>query len=185
MPFTIEPFTTAPTAADLDDLAAIVCDAVASGASVGFMPPVDASRYAGYWREVIAELTTGTRLMLVARVGGRIVGTAQLALAIRENSLHRGEVQKVLVHRAHRCQGIATALMQALEDAAHARGRSCLYLETGASGNAHGLYQRCGYTRVGTIPRFALNPDGSFCDTVFYYKLLEPPAAATTEKLNG
>jgi GNAT superfamily N-acetyltransferase len=172
MPFTVETFTATPTAADLADLATLVCDMVESGASVGFMPPIDAQRYAGYWREVVADLATGTRVMLVARVSGRIVGTAQLALATRENSLHRAEVQKVLVHRAHRRQGIATALMQALEDAARARGRSCLFLDTGASGNAQGVYQRCGYTRVGTIPRFALSPDGSFCDTVYYYKLL-------------
>jgi hypothetical protein len=26
--------------------------------------------------------------------------------------------------------------------------------------------------RVGAVPGFALNPDGSECDTVFYYKQL-------------
>ncbi len=185
MSFTIQPLTAAPSAADLDDLAALVCDMVASGASVGFMPPIDAQRYAGYWREVVVDLAAGTRVLLVARVGGRIVGTAQLALATRENSLHRAEVQKILVHRAHRRQGIATALMTALEDTARARGRTCLFLDTGASGNAQGVYQRCGYTRVGTIPRFALNPDGTYCDTVYYYKLLEPLAAAKAEGLKS
>jgi hypothetical protein len=27
-----------------------------------------------------------------------------------------------------------------------------------------------GWTRVGEVPNFALNPDGSWCDTVFFYK---------------
>ena len=172
MNITIEPLSATPTAADFADLAALVCDTVESGASVGFMPPVDAHRYAAFWREVVADIAAGTRVVLVARAGGQIVGTAQLALATRENSRHRAEVQKVLVLRAHRRQGIATALMRALEDAARAHGRTCLVLDTGATGNAQGVYARGGYTRVGTIPRFALNPDGSFCDTVVYYKLL-------------
>jgi hypothetical protein len=29
-----------------------------------------------------------------------------------------------------------------------------------------------GWVRVGEVPNFALNPDGSMCSTVFYYKEL-------------
>jgi hypothetical protein len=31
-----------------------------------------------------------------------------------------------------------------------------------------------GWVRVGEVPGFALNPDGSLCDTVFFYKQLRP-----------
>jgi RimJ/RimL family protein N-acetyltransferase len=34
------------------------------------------------------------------------------------------------------------------------------------------LYERCGWQRVGTIPDYALLPQGGFCDTVYYYKRL-------------
>jgi ribosomal protein S18 acetylase RimI-like enzyme len=45
-------------------------------------------------------------------------------------------------------------------------------LDSGATGNALGLYDRAGYTRVGIIPRFAANPDGPLIDTVVFYKEL-------------
>jgi hypothetical protein len=38
------------------------------------------------------------------------------------------------------------------------------------------VYNRCGYTRAGVIPRYACDPDGPFIDTAFYYK--ELPVAA-------
>jgi RimJ/RimL family protein N-acetyltransferase len=35
------------------------------------------------------------------------------------------------------------------------------------------LYERSGWQRVGTIPNYALMPDGAPCDTVVYYKRLD------------
>ncbi len=32
------------------------------------------------------------------------------------------------------------------------------------------MYERSGWRRVGTVPRFALMPDGPFCDTIIFYK---------------
>jgi RimJ/RimL family protein N-acetyltransferase len=42
-----------------------------------------------------------------------------------------------------------------------------------ASDAAERLYERSGWQRVGTIPDFALMPDGARCDTVVYYKRLD------------
>ena len=39
--------------------------------------------------------------------------------------------------------------------------------------DAERLYERSGWQRVGTIPDFALMPDGACCDTVVYYKRLD------------
>ncbi|MFO1069756.1 MAG: hypothetical protein U1E14_14650 [Geminicoccaceae bacterium] len=63
--------------------------------------------------------------------------------------------------------------MQAAETAARAAGRTLLVLDT-ASAEAERLYARAGWQRVGVIPDYALNPDGSFCDTVLYYRKLDP-----------
>jgi GNAT superfamily N-acetyltransferase len=149
---------------------------VAGGASVGFMLPIDEAIHETFWRDMLAGVTAGTRVLLVARDAGRIVGTVQLELAQRPNGRHRCELQKLLVLRSHRRRGIAAALLNAAEDAARAQGRSLIVLDSGASGNALGVYDRTGYTRVGVIPQFALEPDGPYCDTVVYYKLLEPIA---------
>jgi hypothetical protein len=61
--------------------------------------------------------------------------------------------------------------MQAAEEAARAAGKTVLVLDT-ASADAERLYERMGWIRVGTVPDFALLPDGGFCDTVFFYKAL-------------
>jgi ribosomal protein S18 acetylase RimI-like enzyme len=62
--------------------------------------------------------------------------------------------------------------MGAAEDHARLIHRTLIVLDTSSSGNALGLYDRCGYTRVGTIPRYARDPDGPLIDTVIYYKQL-------------
>jgi acetyltransferase len=166
----IEPFPANPTAAELAGLAALLRDAVEGGASVGFMVPLPEDEVSRFWTDVLAEVAAGHRLLLVAREAGRVIGGIQLELAQRPNSRHRAEVQKLLVLRSHRGRGIGSALMAVAEDFARLQRRTLLVLDTSATGNAIGLYTRCGYTRVGVIPRYAKDPDGPFIDTVVYYK---------------
>ena len=47
-----------------------------------------------------------------------------------------------------------------------------LVLDTCRGTPAERLYTSLGWNRVGVVPNFALNPDGSSCDTVFFYKQL-------------
>jgi ribosomal protein S18 acetylase RimI-like enzyme len=165
--------------ADLADLRALLRDAVEGGASVGFMLPVRDAEMTSFWVDVLAEIRAGKRIALIARAEGRIVGSVQLGLASKPNSLHRAELQKLLVLRTHRGRGIGCALMLAAEQAAATAGRTLLYLDTSATGNALGIYARCGYTRVGVIPGYARDPDGPLIDTVIYYKhLVEAHPAA-------
>src|SRR5262249_10383861 len=124
--------------------------------------------------DVFADVRAGSRVVLVSRHGGRIAGSVQLELAQRPNSRHRAEVQKLLVFRTHRRNGLGAALMAAAESAARTHRRTLLVLDTSASGNALGLYHRFGYTRAGVIPRYATDPDGPLIDTVIYYKELAP-----------
>jgi GNAT superfamily N-acetyltransferase len=77
----------------------------------------------------------------------------------------------MLVHRRARRLGVGAAVLDAAESAARATGRTLLVLDT-ASADAERLYERRGWQRVGTIPDFALMPDGAPCNTVVYYKRL-------------
>jgi GNAT superfamily N-acetyltransferase len=106
---------------------------------------------------------------LVAEDTDGIVGTVQLITDLPENQPHRADVAKLLVHRRARGGGIGQQLMQAVEDAAREQGRRVLVLDT-ASSTAERLYERLGWQRVGTVPDYALMPDGELCQTVFYYK---------------
>ena len=56
-----------------------------------------------------------------------------------------------------------------IEAIAKARGRTLLILDT-ASSSAERLYARGGWQRLGTIPDYALLPDGGFCDTIIFWK---------------
>jgi acetyltransferase len=176
----IETLSSLPSGADLSALEGLLRDAVEGGASVGFMLPVRAAEVTAFWQDTFAEVAAGKRLVLAVRAGGSIVGSVQLELAGRPNSRHRAEVQKLLVLRAHRRQGLGAALLQGAEAMAQRHGRWLLVLDTSSSGNALGLYHRCGYTRAGLIPQYARDPDGPLIDTVVYYKTL-----AHAEPING
>jgi acetyltransferase len=154
-------------------LAALLWDAVDSGASLGFLPPLLPATAATYWHGVFADLEAGWRVLLAARDGaGTIVGSAQLELAMRENGRHRAEVAKVMVLRTARRQGVGRALMLGAEDQARRLGRSTLILDTRAGDPSERLYVSVGWRRVGEIPRFARSAGGALHPTAFYYKLL-------------
>ena len=129
---------------------------VHDGAGVSFIVPFGMDQACGFWREnVLPGVRIGTRRVLVARDGTRIVGTVQLDLAMPPNQQHRAEVAKLLVHPSARRLGIARALMIALEPIARSEGRSLLTLDTWTGGHAEALYLSLGYSVAGIIPRYA------------------------------
>ncbi|HLY57782.1 MAG TPA: GNAT family N-acetyltransferase [Stellaceae bacterium] len=156
------------------DLADILLDCVAGGASVSFMAPLSRDKAVAFWQQVADDVSRGERVLMVAEdeASGLLVGTAQLVLGLPENQPHRADVSKVLVRRQARNRGIGAALMTAIEDAARAAGKTLLVLDT-ASAEAERLYQRSGWVHVGVIPGYALLPDGTPCDTAYYYKRLD------------
>jgi acetyltransferase len=156
----------------LDELVELLRDATESGASIGFLPPLSDEEAMAYWTGNIAQMERGTRLLLVAREDGRVVGSVQLEFATKPNATHRAEVQKLLVHRSYRNRGIGRALMAAMEEAARQAGRTLLVLDTIEGDVAEGLYRRMGYVCAGTIPQFARSTAGVLETTVIFYRLL-------------
>jgi GNAT superfamily N-acetyltransferase len=157
-------------AAAIKDLGMILADAVAGGASVGFLLPFSPDDAATWWRSLEGDVARGTVLVIAARLDGRVVGTAQLRLAQLPNARHRAEVAKVLVMRSARRKGIATALMREIERIALAEGRTLLVLDTIAESEAEPLYAKLGWTRAAEIPRYAGMPDGELRPTVIFYR---------------
>lgn len=158
-------------AAVIEPLAELLIDAVHSGASVGFLAPLAMATAQDYWRGVLHSV--GESLLLwVAELDGRIVGSVQLALCEKENGRHRGEVQKLFVHRSARGHGIATQLMAAAEAEARHRNRTLLVLDTLLGSQAEEVYLHLGWTRAGEIPQYAAAPDGEIFPTVVYFKAL-------------
>jgi len=154
-------------------LSAILIDCVEGGSSVGFVAPLSRERSEAFWRGVAEGVADGGRILLAAedRASGEIVGTVQVVLVQPENQPHRADVSKMLVRRRARRRGLGATLMRAAEGAARAAGKTLLVLDT-ASDAAERLYERSGWTRVGTVPGYALMPDGQPCDTTFFYKFI-------------
>lgn len=155
----------------VQQLSTVLLDAVRSGSGVSFMLDLDEEGAAAWWRKVLTSARPRT-VILVARDEQGIVGTVQLQPAWPPNQPHRADVAKLIVHRRARERGIGRALMQELEKHAREQGFTLLLLDTCKGSAAERLYTSMGWVRVGEVPDFALNPDGSWCDTVFFYKRL-------------
>ena len=169
---TIEQLTADQAETRVSELVQVLRDTVDAGASIGFLPPLSDEEARGYWANTIADVARGSRLLLVATQNEQVVGSVQLELATKPNALHRAEVQKLMVHTRARRQGIGQALMNAVEDAARAAGRTLLVLDTRQGDPAEQFYAQFGYTRVGSIPEYARSSSGAFDATVIFYKLL-------------
>jgi GNAT superfamily N-acetyltransferase len=158
---------------ELEGLCEVLLGCVHNGSSVGFMLPMTTAKAETFWASVIASVQRGERVLLLAvDNGGKVRGTAQVIWATAENQPHRAEVAKMLVHPQARRLGVGAALLAAVERAAADAGKTLLVLDT-ASLDAERLYVRGGWQRVGTIPNYALWPQGPPCATVVFYKPLD------------
>jgi GNAT superfamily N-acetyltransferase len=156
--------------AAVDGLAALLVDAVDSGAGVNFMAGVTVDQTREWWEARIEGVESGMVVPIVARDGERIVGSTVLLYAWNPNSPHRGEISKVLVHSSARRQGLGRRLMEAAEARARADGRWLLVLDTVTGSDADVFYRSLGWREVGIIPDFALQPDGALTPTTVFYK---------------
>ena len=155
----------------MSELATLLLDALDSNAGVSFMPGLQREEAEEWWRGILRRATPRA-VVLVARDEHGVVGTVQLQPAWAPNQPHRADVAKLIVHRRGRRRGIGRELMRVLERHAREENFTLLVLDTCKGSAAEWLYSSLGWTRVGELPNFALNPDGSLCDTVFCYKAL-------------
>ncbi|HEU5258981.1 MAG TPA: GNAT family N-acetyltransferase [Vicinamibacterales bacterium] len=167
----IEAVPNPAAAADLDDLARLLVDAVESGAGVSFMSPLSFSEARQWWQTTL-EQADPRAIVLVARDELGIAGSVSLHPAWPPNQPHRADITKLLVHRRVRRHGVGRALMAEIEARARAAGFTLLTLDTVRGDAAEQLYTNAGWQRVGVIPDYALSPDGRLCDTVVFYKKL-------------
>lgn len=154
----------------LDGLSGVLHDCVAGGASVSFMWPFELSEARAYWLEVVEAVRGKRTRLFVSFEAGALVGSVQLSLDGPCNQKHRGDIQKLLVHRSARRLGVARALMSHVECEARRSGLLVLTLDTAAGSAAEILYRKLGWQDAGIIPRYARWPDGRFCDAVVFHK---------------
>jgi GNAT superfamily N-acetyltransferase len=154
-------------------LAEILIDAVAAGAGVSFMHPLSKGDATLFWRDHLPDIEAGKTFLLVcSNDAGVIVGTVMLMKAWAPNQPHRADVGKLLVHSQHQRQGVASALIHAVESHAAKIGLKLITFDAVSGGNAEAFYRTMGYHFVGIIPRYAYSGTGKLDDTAFFYKEL-------------
>lgn len=158
----------------LPELSVLLHACVHDGASIGYILPFDLAASEQFWRgNVLPAVERGVRLLLVAEIDGQVAGAVQLDWDTPPNQAHRAEVRKLLVAPAMRRRGLARQLMLALEQQAQQRGYRLLTLDTRSGDHAQALYAALGYQAAGSIPGYALAPEGNSLDatTIMYRQL--------------
>jgi ribosomal protein S18 acetylase RimI-like enzyme len=118
-------------------LAAIHANCItADQAIVSFLPPIDREKLLQFWRDMINQVRTGERLMVVlfdesmspqpTQLGLQLMGVVMLSTPPSETGPFRGWIEKLLVSPRFRRKGAATALMRKLEEEALRKGRTLL-----------------------------------------------------------
>lgn len=171
---TIRPLDAAEAEARIDEIAAILVDAVAHGASVNFLAGFGMADARTFWRGQLPGIASGERRLLVADDGGALLGTVVLALAQQPNGQHRAEIGKMLVLSSARRRGLGRRLLSAAESLALDCGRTLLLLDTESGSSGELLYRSGGWTEVGRVPGHAFTPDGRLAETTVFYKALGP-----------
>jgi GNAT superfamily N-acetyltransferase len=153
-------------------LAEVLLDCVQGGASVSFMASLSKAEAESFFEKVFDGVQQGDRILLAAFTDSDLVGTVQIVTATPPNQPHRADVAKLLVLRSARGQGVASRLMKQAEEASRLAGKTLLVLDTVTGDLAEKLYMSLGWTPVGVIPRYAMYPDGRWCDTTIFWKQL-------------
>lgn len=155
-------------------LSSILVECVKTGASVGFVQPFTSEHSSEFWQnKVFNRIESNQLILLIAYVGSEVAGCVYLDIDTASNQRHRADVSKLLVHPNFRGRGIATKLMQAIEEHALQFNRSLLVLDTKTGDRAESLYKSLGYEVAGIIPNFAQAPNCKGYDaTTYMYKSL-------------
>ncbi|HEV7255804.1 MAG TPA: GNAT family N-acetyltransferase [Mesorhizobium sp.] len=163
---------TPEAAARLDELAGILLDAVAHGASVNFLAAFSHGEARAFWEGQFPGLAKGDRQLFVADDGRKLLGTTLLFFAHQPNQPHRAEIGKMLVHSSARRQGLGRRLLEAAEAAALAAGRTLVMLDTETGSAGEHLYRACGWREWGRVPGYALTTAGVPAEATFFLKRL-------------
>ncbi|WP_244894078.1 GNAT family N-acetyltransferase [Planobispora rosea] len=169
---TVDRLSAGEFSGSVGELAVLLADTVADGASLGFVSPFDQEAAAAWWRTRAPAVADGSLAVWVCRDAGGINATVSLALTGKPNGRHRAEIVKLMVHPGARGRGLARALLATAEAAAAAAGITLLILDTETASAAEHLYLAEGWTRYGIVPAYAASPDGSLKDCSFFYKEL-------------
>lgn len=159
---------------DDDDLHAL-CEAASAaiieGGGFGWITPPEISTLASYFRGV---LLVPERELIVGRLNGTIVGSAQLVLPPRNNEAqqHSAWLMHSFTAPYARGHGVGHLIVRRAEERVRALHRYVINLDVRETQQAAiRLYESMGYLRWGVHPAYA-RVRGQTVRGVYYYKIL-------------
>ncbi|MDO9461504.1 MAG: GNAT family N-acetyltransferase [Alphaproteobacteria bacterium] len=162
---------------DLAELCELTTHVVTDGD--GFLwvkaPPIRVLE--NYWNGV---MLVPERSLFIARLDGRVVGTAQLLRppANNESGSFAAQITTFIIAPWARGHGLARGLLQELEEVARARGYSTLDLDVRSDRLvAIKLFEAHGFVRWGVKQRYA-RINGRYIAGYYYSKHLDESAAS-------
>ena len=130
--------------------------------------------------------TPGKKIMLVAIISritgddggddddaGEVIGCAQLERGSSPLTKHRAEIESVVVKEGMRRKGICRSMLDACEEESRRVGLKSLVITCRGGEPPEIIYQRCGFTICGRIPRGLMDSEsGQTWDEVILHKPL-------------
>lgn len=156
---------------DIRSLTSLLRDSIDGGYSIGFLHSSSDDELRDFWQNESSKLR-GESFLLLARVDGEVAGCVIITREARANGRHRAEFRKLMVHSVHQRKGIGIALERKASEEAKRRGVTLLYLDSATAFLVESVYESWGWIRVGSIPGYATNPDGTLVATTYFYKQL-------------
>ena len=160
---------TALTRGDLADLCQAADDAIKAGGGFGWLKPPRRDVMESYWKGV---LMVPERTLIVGRLDGVIVGSAQLARPTKNNEAqaHTGQLTTSFMAPWARGHGLARMIAEAVENHARTIGLSVLNLDVRETQEAAiTLYRSLGYTEIGRHEHYA-RVGGEFVAGLYFWK---------------
>ena len=158
--------------ADLNDLCDAAEAAIRYGGGFGWISPPERDVLEAYWRGVIL---IPERDLIVGRLDGVIAGSCQILKPTRNNEAQSFvcNLTTNFVAPWARGHGLSAQIMEVAENHARGRGYRVLNLDVRETQVAAiRLYERRGYTRFGSHPRYARVGDRDVAGH-FYFKNMD------------
>ncbi len=166
---------------------ALLQTAVAQGDALGWVDPPDEGDVAALLDDVRAGLAGGAAGVAVERADGRVVGFGYWRRYARPTHAPQADLERVVVDRAHRGQGLGRRMVRELVRSARAAGVEVLTLDV--RGDNHGavtLYQDEGFSTYGVLAGFVAVGSRRFDKVLMQQRLQgDRPPTARTDHLVG
>ena len=108
---------------------------------------------------------------LLAYEGDEADGAPATGFVMSRSAADEEELLLIAVHPDHRGRGVGSALMERFIAAAHARGKTRLFLEMRDGNPAESLYRRAGFEPVGRRANYYRNGAQGPLDAITYARV--------------